>query len=77
MSKESYEETKNVPSVWKNLLNISIFAAEILLLIFAVPPLARFFFPVIVGWIIAQMANPLVRFLEKHLHIVRRHSSLA
>ena len=58
MSKESYEETKNVPSganVWKNLLNISIFAAEILLLIFAVPPLARFFFPVIVGWIISIM----------------------
>lgn len=59
----------------KNLLNIGIFAAEVLLLIFAGPPLVRFFFPVIMGWVIAQMANPLVRFLEKHLHIVRKHSS--
>ena len=31
----------------------------------------------IVGWIIAQIANPLVQFLEKRLHIVRRHSSMA
>lgn len=78
MSKEPYEETKTPPSganVWKNLLNIGIFAAEVLLLIFAAPPLVRFFFPVITGWLIAQIANPLVRFLEKRLHIVRRHSS--
>jgi len=35
----------------------------------------RFFLPVIIGWLIAQLANPLVHFLEKHLHIVRKHSS--
>ena len=58
-----------------NLLNIGIFAAEILLLIFAGPALVRFFLPVITGWLIAQLANPLVHFLERHLHIVRKHSS--
>ncbi len=35
----------------------------------------RFFLPVITGWLIAQLANPLVHFLERHLHIVRKHSS--
>ncbi len=59
----------------RNLLNIGIFAAEILLLAIAGPVLVRFFLPVIIGWLIAQLANPLVHLLEKHLHIVRKHSS--
>lgn len=59
----------------RNLLNIGIFAAEILLLAIAGPALVRFFLPVIIGWLIAQLANPLVHLLEKHLHIVRKHSS--
>lgn len=62
-------------SVCRNVLNIGIFAAEVLFLIFAGPLLARFFLPVIIGWLIAQMANPFVHFLERHLHIVRKHSS--
>ena len=61
--------------ILKNLVNIGIFVMEILLLIFAGPVVIRFFFPVIIGWILAQMANPLVKFLEKHLHILRKHSS--
>lgn len=59
----------------RNLLNIGIFAAQIILFVFAGPVLVKFFLPVIVGWLIAQLANPLVHFLEKHLHIVRKHSS--
>ncbi|MBS6397270.1 MAG: sporulation integral membrane protein YtvI [Clostridiales bacterium] len=61
--------------VWKNLLNIGIFIAQVLLLVLVGPAAVKFFLPVIVGWVIAQIANPPVRFLEKHLHIVRRHSS--
>lgn len=61
--------------IFRNLLNIGIFAAEVLLLIFAGPALVKFFLPMIAGWLIAQLANPLVRFLERRLHIVRRHSS--
>lgn len=72
--KESSEESEKI-RLRRNLLNIGIFAAEILLLIFAGPVLVRFFLPVIIGWLIAQMANPLVHFLEKRLHIVRKHSS--
>ncbi len=78
MSEEPFRKTEGEASgirVRKNLLNIGIFAAEILLLVFAGPRAVRFFLPAIVGWLIAQLANPLVKFLERHLHIVRRHSS--
>ncbi len=72
--KDNHEESEYI-RLRKNLLNIGIFAAEILLLVFAGPVLVRFFLPVIIGWFIAQLANPLVHFLEKRLHIVRKHSS--
>ena len=60
----------------KNLLNIGVFIAEILILVLLGPWAVRFFLPLLVGWLIAQIANPLVRFLEQHLHIVRKHSSM-
>lgn len=78
MSEDPFKKTEGVSSGWrirKNVLNIGIFLFKVLLIIFAGPPLVRFFLPVIVAWVIAQLANPLVRFLEKHLHIVRKHSS--
>lgn len=78
MSEDPFRKTEGDSSgrrIWKNLLNIGIFAVEVLILVFAGPALVRFFFPVIVGWVIAQIANPLVHFLESHLHIVRKHSS--
>lgn len=59
----------------RNLLNIGIFILEVLLIVLLGPWAVKFFLPMIVGWIIAQIANPLVKFLEKHLHIVRKHSS--
>ena len=36
----------------------------------------KFFLPFVVGWIIASIANPPVRFLEQRLKLVRRHSSI-
>ncbi|MDE6960849.1 MAG: AI-2E family transporter, partial [Lachnospiraceae bacterium] len=78
MSEESPKKTQTTSDViraLRNLLNIGIFSAEILLIVFAGPALVRFFLPVLVGWLIAQLANPLVHFLERHLHIVRKHSS--
>lgn len=62
--------------IWRILLNILIPTAEILAVCVLGPWLLRFFMPFIVGWIIAMIANPLVRFLEKHLKIVRKHSSV-
>ena len=63
--------------IGRNLLNIGLFFVKVLILILAGPPLVKFFSPVIVGWVIAQIANPPVQFMEKKLHIVRRHSSMA
>lgn len=40
------------------------------------PKLLKFFLPFVIGWVIAMIANPLVRFLEKRLKIVRKHSSM-
>ena len=47
----------------------------VLFLVMILPKLIRFFFPFLVGWIIAMIANPLVRFMEKKIKIVRKHSS--
>ncbi len=79
MSGEPVRETKEEPKgerVRRNLLNIGIFMAELLALVLIGPWAIRFFLPVIAGWLIAQLANPLVHFLEKHLHIIRKHSSV-
>ena len=60
----------------RNVVNIVLYLAGVLLLFVLVPRLLVFFLPFVVGWIIAMIANPLVRFLEKHLKLVRRHSSM-
>ncbi|WP_310603963.1 sporulation integral membrane protein YtvI [Anaerosporobacter sp.] len=46
-----------------------------LLLIFVAPKLIAFFWPFVIGYIIALIANPVVKFLEKRLKIVRKHGS--
>ena len=38
--------------------------------------LVVFFLPFVIGWIVAAIANPVVRFFEKRLKIVRRHGSM-
>ncbi len=58
------------------LLNIAIPLGAILLTCLLGPRLLRFFMPFVIGWCIAMIANPLVRFLEKKLKLVRRHSSV-
>ena len=45
------------------ILNIVIPAVEILLVCLLGPKLLKFFMPFVIGWIIAMIANPLVRFL--------------
>ena len=58
------------------LVNILIPITKILLVCVVGVWLVRFFMPFVIGWIIAMVANPLVKFLEKHLKLVRRHSSV-
>lgn len=40
------------------------------------PRLLLFFLPFVIGWGIAAIANPFVRFLEKKVKLVRKHSSV-
>ncbi|MEG1458594.1 MAG: sporulation integral membrane protein YtvI [Acetivibrio sp.] len=59
----------------KITVDFIIAALTLLFLIFVVPKAIGFFLPFVIGWIIAVAANPLVRFLEKKVKIVRKHSS--
>lgn len=59
----------------KILLNLVIFILGVLCLFLVVPKVLGFFAPFVIGWIIALIANPLVRFMEKKIKIVRKHSS--
>ncbi|MEY8336507.1 sporulation integral membrane protein YtvI [Lachnospiraceae bacterium 62-35] len=58
------------------LLNIVIPLTGICLTVFLVPKFLQFFMPFAIGWILAMLANPLVRFLEKRVRLVRKHSSM-
>lgn len=57
------------------LVNLGVALAGILLLIFVMPPLVRFLMPLIVAWIVAMIANPIIHFLEKRIKIMRKHGS--
>lgn len=59
----------------KALLNLVIPIATILLIIYGLPRLLGFFMPFVIGWVIALIANPMVKWLEKNVKIVRKHSS--
>lgn len=58
------------------LTNLILFFIAVFLIIFLVPKILVFFLPFVIGWIIAMIANPLVRFLEKHIKIMRKVSSI-
>ncbi len=58
------------------ILRILLPASGWLLLCFFGPRLLKFFMPFVIGWLISMLANPLVRFLERKLCLVRKHSSM-
>lgn len=58
------------------ILNIIIPLTGLYLVCVWGPRVLGFFIPFVIGWMIALIANPLVRFLEKHLKIVRKHGSM-
>jgi len=66
---------ENGRRILRILLNILIPATEILLVCTVGLRLFRFFMPFVIGWLIAMVANPLVKVLEHHLKLVRKHSS--
>lgn len=65
-------ETKKIVKLVVNLV-VPILAT--ILALFLIPKLAVYFAPFVVGWLISLIANPLVKFLEKRLKIVRKTGS--
>ena len=61
---------------FRMILNIVIPLLGLCLVIFLGPRLLHFFMPFVVGWILALLANPLVRFLERRVKLVPRHGSM-
>ena len=59
----------------KSVVNLVIAMVILLAVIFLLPKALMFFLPFVVGWIIALMASPLVRFFEEKLKIKRKIGS--
>lgn len=57
-------------------LNIIIPVGIIVLVCTLLPWLLKFFMPFVIGWLIAMIANPLVKLLERKVKLVRKHSSV-
>lgn len=60
----------------KMLINILYPVVLLILCIIFIPKLILFFMPFVIGWMIAIIANPLVRWLESKVKIVRKLSSV-
>ena len=65
--------TKKYLKAWTNLALAVVLLATVVLLL---PKCIVFFMPFIVGWIVAWIAGPVVRFLEEKLRIKRKASSV-
>jgi len=60
----------------KILTNFMVLILGLFLVVYIGPKVAVFFMPFLIGWIIAMIANPLVKVLEKKVKILRKHSSM-
>ncbi len=58
--------------IFTNLLITVVF---VLLAVVLLPRLLLFFLPFVIGFFISLLANPVVKFMEKKVKIVRRHGS--
>lgn len=70
------EKPKGGAYYFRLVLNVLIPLSGWLLLCFLGPKLLKFFMPFVIGWVLAAIASPPVRFLERRLKLVRRHSSI-
>ena len=61
---------------WRWFFTLFLTVAGTLACIFVLPRLIAFFFPFVIGWILALMASPLARWLEKKLHIRKKVGSV-
>ena len=59
----------------KALVNLTIAVLVLLAFVFLVPRLLVFFMPFLIGWIIALIASPFVRFIEAKIKLKRQAGS--
>ncbi len=59
----------------KIVVNLLINIILLVLVVTVGPKLLSFFYPFVIAFIISMIANPLVRFMEKKVKIVRKHGS--
>lgn len=57
------------------LVNFLLTLVGFFLVLFLLPKLLRFFLPFVIAFLISAIANPVVRFMEKKIKIVRKTSS--
>ena len=60
----------------KICVHLLVCLCMVLAVVFIVPPLFKLFLPLIVAWLIAMLANPLVHFLENKIKIMRKHGTV-
>ena len=59
----------------KIVMDFSYLIIIVLFIVLILPKLFIFFFPLFIGYFIACFANPIVRFLEERIKIVRKQGS--
>lgn len=67
---------RSVKTYLKVILNLLTALIIVLLCIFLLPKCIFFFMPFIIGWIIALIASPVVRFFEEKLKVRRKGASV-
>ena len=61
---------------WRWFFTLFLTVTGVLAVVFVLPRAVVFFFPFVIGWLIAVMASPLARWLEKKLHIRKKVGSV-
>ncbi len=57
-------------------LDVAVPFIEVVILLYLAPRLLVFFWPFVAAWILALITGPIVNWLEKTFHIVRRYSTM-
>lgn len=57
------------------IVNFILTLLSVIIVVCFVPKLLHFFLPFVIAFIISVIANPLVKFMEKRIKIVRKHGS--
>lgn len=56
-------------------IHLLLWVLGIAFMVFVFPNVFKFFMPLLIAWIIALIANPMVHFLENRIKIMRKHGS--